>query len=307
MKLDKWLTTADLNDIYADIRRLDLERCVAEHDAFGFTMVPPEEVAPAAFFERLRAAMLEVHYRRTGQRINPEDLATGDLEEALDRHPSTLTFAQPQWKLLGEDPVFEEALMNPVVLALARYFLGKSVIVSEILGLLKQTDPTRSLMLHTDQHGTPPPLPQYPQFLNVTWALTDYTKANGAVAIVPGSHRFGRKPEPYEADHLKNDALVPAIPVECPAGTLIVWGGTTWHGSYPRTAPGIRMSIVMTFARSYMMPIQDLKSSIPPEIFARNGREFARLLRVESAYPIGDGPDKAKTDALVNAGRTPWS
>ena len=302
MKLDNWPTTADLNDIYADVRRLELEPCIAEHDAFGFTIVPPEKVAPAAFFDRVRSALLDVHHRRTGQSIHPQDLATADLKEAIGDAPLARG-----WRLLGEDPVFEEALMNPVVHTLARYFLGKSVIVSEILGLLKQADPTPTHMLHTDQHGTPPPLPQYAQFLNITWALTDYTKANGALAIVPGSHRFGRKPEPYEADHLKNDALVPAIPVECKAGSLIVWGGTTWHGSYPRTAPGVRMTIVMAFTRSYMKTIQDLKSSIPPEIFARNGREFARLLRVESAYPIGDGPDKAKTDALVNAGRTPWS
>ncbi len=91
--------------------------------------------------------------------------------------------------------------MNPAVHTLARYFLGKSVIVSEMLTLLKQADPVPTHMLHTDQHGTPPPLPAYPQFLNVTWALTDYTKANGALAIVPGSHRFGHKPEVfYEND-----------------------------------------------------------------------------------------------------------
>ena len=133
-------------------------------------------------------------------------------------------------------------------------------------------------MLHTDQHGTPPPLPQYPQFLNVTWTLTDYDRANGPLAIVPGSHRFGRRPDPYEADHLKHDALVPAIPVEVKAGSLIVWGGTTWHGSYPRTAPGVRLTIVMAFCRSYMKTIQDLKASIPPEVFGRNSDEFARFL-----------------------------
>jgi hypothetical protein len=302
VKLDNWETTADLNPIYADIRRLGLEQNIAEHDAFGFTIVPPEKVGPPKLFERLRQALLDVHFRRTGQRLQIEDLASADLRDSLGAKPTS-----SYWKLIGEDPVFEEAVMNPVVHTLARYFLGKSVIVSEILGLLKQADPAPTHMLHTDQHGTPPPLPQYPQFLNITWALTDYTKANGALAIVPGSHRFGRKPEPYESDHLKNDPLVPAIPVECAPGSLIVWGGTTWHGSYPRSAPGIRLTIVMAFVRSYMKTIQDLKHSIPPEVFERNSPEFARFMGRRSAYPVGDGPDMEDTLAFVNAGRTPWS
>jgi hypothetical protein len=38
MKLGNWATTADLNATYADLRAFNLERCVAEHDAFGFTV-----------------------------------------------------------------------------------------------------------------------------------------------------------------------------------------------------------------------------------------------------------------------------
>ncbi len=83
MKLDSWQTTADLNDIYADVRRLDLEQCVAEHDAFGFTVVPPQKVASEAFFDRLRQAVLDVHFRRSGQRLHIEDLASADLRDAL--------------------------------------------------------------------------------------------------------------------------------------------------------------------------------------------------------------------------------
>jgi len=53
VKLDNWETTADLNPIYADVRALGLEQNIAEHDAFGFTIVPPEKVAPPEFQDRL--------------------------------------------------------------------------------------------------------------------------------------------------------------------------------------------------------------------------------------------------------------
>jgi ectoine hydroxylase-related dioxygenase (phytanoyl-CoA dioxygenase family) len=198
--------------------------------------------------------------------------------------------------------------MNGVVVTLARYLCGKSVILSDMLGMLKQKDDTPTHLLHTDQHGTPPPLPQYAQVLNITWTLTDYTRDNGAVAIVPGSHRFGRMPASYEKDFLKKDALVPAIPVECEAGSLIVWGGTTWHGSFPRVSPGIRMNLIMVFNRAYMKQIRDFPATTPKEVLDRNTPEFARLLGFESPYPFDvKGPDSKKVMPFIEAGRTPWS
>jgi hypothetical protein len=304
VKLDNWTTTADLNPIYADLRAHDLETCVAEHEAFGFTVVPPEKVAPPEFHARLRQGLLDVHQRRGGRRIDPQDINTARLDDpSVARKP-----LDAHWQLLGEDRVFEEALMNPVVLAMARYILGKNVILSDMLGLLKQEDETPTHLLHTDQHGTPPPLPQYAQVLNITWTLTDYTRDNGSVAIVPGSHRFGRMPAPYERDFLKNDAPVPAIPVECPAGSLIIWGGTTWHGAFPRRAPGIRANLIMVFNRSYLKQIRDFGATTPQEVIDRNPPEFGRLLGLESPYPFDiKGPDPKKVPALIEAGRTPWS
>ena len=57
---------------------------------------------------------------------------------------------------------------------MARYLFQKSVILSDMLGLVKRKDPTPTYSLHTDQHGRPPPLPQYSQVCNITWPLTEY-------------------------------------------------------------------------------------------------------------------------------------
>src|SRR5215469_16809037 len=223
MELGDWETSKDVNAIYAEVRRLGLEHCIAEHDAFGFTVIPPEKVATPELNQRLRQAILDLHERRTGEKIDIADIDKATLGGPSPRNTDG-------WVIFGEDPVFEEALMNPVVLAMARYFLGKSVLLSGGNVLLKREDPTPTHMLHTDQHGTPPPLPQYLQTLNISWTLTDYSKELGSVALVPGSHRWGHKPRPHEANHLADGAPVKAIPITCPAGSLIIWGGTTWHG-----------------------------------------------------------------------------
>jgi Phytanoyl-CoA dioxygenase (PhyH) len=301
MKLENWETTADLNPIYADIRANDLEQCVAELDAFGFTVIPPEKIAPAAFHDRLRQAILDVHARRTGHRVEQGELGSASLEG--ERPLAT------HWSLLGEDPIFEQAVMNPVVHTMARYLCGKSVLLSDAIALIKRRDDTPTHMLHIDQAGTPPPLPPYQQVINITWALTDYTQANGALAMVPGSHRFGRMPMPYEENFLGNDAPVRAIPVECEAGSLIIWGGTTWHASFPRTAEGLRITLIMAFCRGYMKQVRDFRRETPPEVLDRNDEAFAQLLGMNSLYPIdaNTGTDPTKVAAFTGSGRSPWA
>jgi hypothetical protein len=300
MELGNWESTADLNPIYAEIRRLDLERCIAELDAFGFTVIPPDRVAPREFHDRLLKGILTVHERRSGQRVAIEDLPTATLPG--DRPLATY------WSLIGEDPVFEEALLNPVVTAMARYMCGKNAQLSDSIALVKRRDDTPTHLLHIDQAGTPPPLPAYQQVINITWALTDYTRPNGCVAIVPGSHRFGHMPMPYEENFLSNEGPVKAIPVECEPGSLIIWGGTTWHGSYPRTADGLRVNLIQVFCRPYMKTVRDFRGEIPEEVVRRNGPEFAQLIGLNSLYPIDkDKPfDMKARDRFLASGLNQW-
>jgi len=301
MKLGNWEATADLNPIYAEIRRLGLEQNIAEHDAFGFTIVPPEKVAPPEVSERLRKAILAVHERRTGEHIDVADIETTTLG---GKAPLT-----GSWQLLGEDPVFEEAMMNPTVLALARYFLGKSVQASGLVSMIKRKDETPTHVLHTDQHGTPPPLPPYLQFLNVTWILTPYSYENGSTAFVPGSHRFGRMPEPYEENYFRNDAPFRPVPVECDAGSLLIWGGTTWHASFPRKNEGVRINLSLAFSRIYMRQIRDLPREVPQDVIDRNPPEFARLIGLKSGFPHLPGGKTRETSDIrdfIEAGSTPW-
>ena len=59
--------------------------------------------------------------------------------------------------------------------------------------------------------------------------LTPCTKDNGALAVVPGSHRLARQPMPGEG-------IDQAVPVEAEVGSLILWHGGTWHGAFRRAA-----------------------------------------------------------------------
>ena len=47
-----------------------------------------------------------------------------------------------------------------------------------------------------------------------------------------------------------------AVPIVCPAGSIAVWSGETWHGSYKRTVPGERVVLHITYGRNCLRPIE---------------------------------------------------
>ena len=298
MSLEQYKDSKHYKKIYEQIEKLGLVDHIDHLDEEGYTVIPPDLVAPEVFQDRIRHAVLEVHEKRTGQHI--DDIATATLSKD--------TPVKGHWAILTEDPVFEEVIMNPTVLAMAKYLCGNSVILSELLGMLKQKHERFTHPLHTDQHGTPPPLPPYSQVCNVTWTLTDYRKGDGVTAIVPKSHLKERYPLPEEGNFLCEDAPVKAIPVEAAAGSLIVWKGTTWHGSYPRENPGLRMNLIMAFTRVYMKPINDF-STVPKEVLDRHPVEFAHLIGANSMYPFKEGksPSKEANNYMMAAGYNPWA
>lgn len=68
----------------------------------------------------------------------------------------------------------------------------------------------------------------------------------GATAVVPGSHKLCRGPEPRESDPEENPK---AVAIEAPAGSLMVWHGNTLHGPFRRTSPGLRIQVPVYMAR----------------------------------------------------------
>jgi hypothetical protein len=90
------------------------------------------------FHERIRQGVIDAHARPSGHWISDLDSDGRGERKAI----SSL------WALLFEDRVFEDALLNPVVYTMARYMCGKSVILSDLVGLIKNQDDRPSHTLH---------------------------------------------------------------------------------------------------------------------------------------------------------------
>ncbi len=269
MEIDNWVATRDLNVIYRQIREMGLETNLAELEAFGFTVI--ENALSPTLTVELRDAILEIYRRRTGQALD------------LDHETSyeSMTF-QPY--LLFEDPIFKQSVLNPGPLALVTYLLGNHCVLSSLGCHLKGPGGT-GLLLHSDQaNGVPQPFPAASQTANCNYALTDYTKESGALAMVPGSHRHLRQPTKTEFQLEGPNANPGVIPVEVPAGSAIIWHGATWHGSFPRKIPGLRVNLSNFFARPHLLPQEDYRHHIPDGYLDGEDPRLARLLGCDLAY-----------------------
>ncbi|MYE14638.1 MAG: phytanoyl-CoA dioxygenase family protein [Gammaproteobacteria bacterium] len=278
-----------LDPAFAPIRELGLERYIAELEHYGYTVIPPERVAPPEFVARVRDAVLRVAHERTG------------VEHALDRpgdvgryktYP-TQSDRYLLYYMLFEDEVFEEWLENPVLAAVIDYMMRGQAHLSSLLSFVKWRDENASpgdpaTFLHSDATGGSPEgvLPATHSLVcNAALCLTDYTREDGCIAMVPGSHRLGRGPEPGEgADR--------AVPVEGPAGSLVAWLGNTWHGAFPKLTDGLRLNLTSYHCHPALKTQERYGSAVPPEMLARRSARFRRLMGVDD--PMGwkeHGPD----------------
>jgi hypothetical protein len=191
----------------------------------GFAVI--RNVADAAFVQLMREAILRV---------------------AAPGGPAN--FSRMAGAVLGLDPVFEEAVLKPKVQAAVEAVLGKGALISALQGSVRTEGPD-FVPLHADQSWMPAPYPEQPYFFTLCWSADGFSKDSGATSAVPGSHRLRRYPT---ADDQREAEVVP---IDCAAGDIACWLGSTWHGSFPRTLPGERVVLHMAFSRVSVRPIEN--------------------------------------------------
>jgi hypothetical protein len=260
-----------------DLAEHGLEGHAVDLETRGYTVLPPGLGAPLELCERIRDLLLAI-----------------DDEEQPDQPERGHSRGRNLWHLLPRDPLFEQALTAPPQLALVAYLMGYRAKLSQFRGIVKDDTSVAPMEIHADHsRKVPAPWPSDAQYCTVTWALTDYTRENGAVCVFPGTHKLCTDvPREYEMAHDHPELEV----VEAPAGSVIVWHGGLWHGAVPRTAQGKRVTLVMPMVRFHLLPQEAFFASTTPEMLERNSSRFAALMGLLGSWPWGiDGPDTAYT------------
>ncbi len=268
-----------LDSLSNEIADLGLQRHIDDLDDHGYTVVPPEIANPNGLAERMLEACLDIAERRNGERP--------DIERGGQTGDSPV--GDTMLALLLEDPVFEESLMNPALLALATYLCGYDVVLSSLTSHMKGSNKTH-FRLHTDTR-LPSPLPTQALLCKCIYLLTDFNREQGSTAFVPGSHKWCRNPAADETGigEVGNGA---AVPVEAAAGSMIMFHGNTWHSTCDRLRPGLRVSVHLLMVRSLLRATEDFVGRIPQEALDRNPPRFGILTQQGVVPPYIDKNDQ---------------
>jgi ectoine hydroxylase-related dioxygenase (phytanoyl-CoA dioxygenase family) len=291
MALAEYNVYPDMDDLMVEIKKYDLFEHIVELEAYGMTIVPPEKMqSKDGFVKRLRSAIIRVCEERNGIEIGDSKMAKSALNKT----------GHNSWDLLEEDEVFVEAAINPVNLALVRWLLGQSAVFSGQTWIIKG-EGAPGLGLHSDSHGIPPGGGSIAHMCNASWVCTDYeSSADGPTVFVPGSHNYGRATLAHESN--LEDTPFKFVPLIAKAGSLAIWNGATWHASEARTNPGLRVTLVQNYMRTYMRAQHDYENTSPQLL-----EKYPELERVigKSLYPYADSmnPEPSRIESFMRTGQ----
>ena len=177
------------------------------------------------------------------------------------------------YNLLVHGPTFQRVPVHEHLLPIVERVLDPGCLISSLSSIAIGPD-EKPQPLHADDQLIPLPKPHVPIVCNSIWAITDFTAANGATRVVPGSHRADRSPNPFEDDD--------AIPVEMPAGSVVVYDGSLWHGGGRNTTAERRVGLAMNYCAGWIRQQENQQLGIPREVV----RDFSPRLRELVGYGV---------------------
>ncbi len=239
-----------------------------------------DETARQTHIERVRSD----GYTVVEQAIEPDliqalNRALARLERELDAKPAMNGFEGRAtvriYNLLAHGAPFEQVPVHPAVLPIIEGVLDAGCLISSLSSIA--IDPGEIAQpIHADDMVIPLDKPHRPIVCNSMWALTDFTEANGATRLVPGSHKLAN-PEyggAYET-----------IAGEMRAGDVLIWDGSLWHGGGANTTSQRRTGMAMNYCAGFIRQQENQQLGLTPD----QVRAFSPRLRELVGYGVYQG------------------
>jgi len=114
---------------------------------------------------------------------------------------------------------------------------------------------------------------------NTMWAMCDFTEANGATRVVPGSNKYEDR---LEFSHEQAEAA------EMPAGSVFLYSGSVYHGGGANRSSGVRYGLNITYALSWLRQEENQYLAVPQEIARTLPDDLLRVMGYQrGAYALG--------------------
>jgi len=175
------------------------------------------------------------------------------------------------FNLIARGPLFRELVINEPVLSGVEAVLGDGFLLSGTTSMHIGPGETEQL-LHADDGMVSLPRPHPATMVTTMWALTEFTEDNGATRFVPRSHK-----NPAILPQLDDESEV--VSAEMPAGSVMIFHASTWHGGGPNSTKGFeRYGLSIQYVAGWCRQQQNLMLGTPRELAASYPRKLQELI-----------------------------
>jgi ectoine hydroxylase-related dioxygenase (phytanoyl-CoA dioxygenase family) len=191
------------------------------------------------------------------------------------------------YALLAKAPAVAEIIEHPAVLPVVDAFLPKNYLLSSALAINLHPGETAQNFHIDDAPGGGPevPKPRPPFGISSIWAFDDFTEANGATEVIPGSHRWPAERTAREGEQVK---------VLMPAGSVVVFAGNLIHRGGANRSASTRLAITPQYCSPWMRQLENMTLAVPPELAGRYSDRVQGLL----GYSVNDPGFMGHVDGL---------
>ena len=188
------------------------------------------------------------------------------------------------YTLIARSKVFEDIAVDPRLLALIGRFLQPNFLLSASHSISLGPGETAQ-SIHSDDGFYRQPRPRPSIGISVIGAIDDFTRANGATEVIPGSHLWG---EPGAAGRPNDMAVIEAllVPMEIPAGAAIVFAGALLHRGGANVTDRPRLAFTNQYCEPWARPQENFWLSVPRERVRAMSPAAQALLGYEIAPPF---------------------
>ncbi len=179
--------------------------------------------------------------------------------------------------LVDKGDIFRRAIVLPSVLESVRHVLGPRIKLSSLNA--RSADPHTDVgqPLHVDMGAIPDSSGYW--VCNTIWMLDDFTPDNGPTRMVPGSHRWGTRPQ-----DVLDDPLAPhpdEVLLTGKAGSVAVMNAHVWHGGTANRTAAPRLAMHAFYCRGDKPQQQYQKALLRPEVQAVLDPELRQILALD--------------------------
>jgi len=163
------------------------------------------------------------------------------------------------YDFVNQSPDFDDIYIYPPLLEACSHVIGQPFKLSSTLGRTLRPH-TSAQDLHIDIPRNSEDLPMVGFILMVD----EFRPDNGATRFIPGSHLWPTAPPPGHQSSCESEVLARG-----PAGSLIIFNGSVWHGHTANQSGQPRRSIQGYFVRRQVRSGIDLPVRMKPETLLR--------------------------------------